>query len=163
MNALLYISGMSRLALVFASPFLLAATTPTVTTWSAAPVVASTRGPGQATIRVRGTIISRWHVYSLSQKPGGPKPLSFSLEPARGFSLGAARGPNPQRSFDPQFGIETETYSGSPEFTLPIRWTALPARTTELRIIVRYQACSDTLCLPPRKEAVTVRLRAPGA
>ena len=160
---------MSRLAIIVASPFLLAVTTPAVTTtptvatWSAVPVVASTRGPGQATIRVRGNIISRWHVYSLTQKPGGPKPLAFSLEPARGFSLGAAKGPKPQRSFDAEFGMETETYSGSPEFTVPIRWTSLPSGTTELRIIVRYMACSDKLCLPPRKEALTVLLRAPGA
>lgn len=154
---------MKRLALLFAVPALMAFTTPVVATWSAAPARATTRGPGQATIRIRGNIISRWHVYSMTQKPGGPKPLSFELEPARGFSIGAVGGPKPQHAFDPEFKMETETYSGSPEFTIPIRWTSLPAGTTELRIIVRYMACSDQLCLPPRKETLSVQLRAPGA
>lgn len=154
---------MKRFVPALLVPVLLAFTTPVVATWSVAPARASTRGPGQATIRIRGNIISRWHVYSLTQKAGGPKPLSFVLEPARGFSLGAVSGPKPQHAFDAEFNMETETYSGSPEFTIPIRWTSLPAGTTELRIIVRYMACSDKLCLPPRKEALAVQLRAPGS
>jgi hypothetical protein len=154
---------MNRFALLLATPFLLALTTPTVVTWSAAPVRATTRGPGQATIRIRGNIINRWHVYALTQKGVGPKPLTFTLEAGPGFSIGPAVGPNPQRAFDAEFKMNTETYSGSPEFTVPIRWTRLPAGTTELRLIVRYMACSDKLCLPPRKEALAVELKSPGA
>lgn len=155
---------MKPLALLIAAPLLLAATTPVVVTWSAAPVRATSRGAGQAVIRVRGNVIDRWHVYSLTQKAGGPKPLTFRLEPASGFSLGPAKGPKPQVAFDAEFKMATETYSGSPEFSVPIRWTRpLPAGITELRLVIRYQACSDKLCLPPRKEALAVQIKSPGA
>lgn len=155
---------MKRLALVFAAPFLLAFTTPVVATWTTAPVRVATRAPSQTVIRVRGSIIPGWHVYSLTQKPGGPKPLSFQLDPINGFVLGAVKGPAPQTAYDAEFQMKTETYSGAPAFDIPIRWTrALPAGITELKIIVRYMACSDKLCLPPRKEALTVQLKPPGA
>ena len=155
---------MKRIALIVAAPFLLAFTTPSVVTWSAPSVSAPSRAPGQAVIRIRGDVVNRWHIYSLTQKPGGPKALSFELDKASGFSLGSVKGPKAQHAFDPEFKMETETYSGSPVFLVPIKWTkALPAGTTELRLIVRYMACSDKLCLPPRKEALTVRLVPPGA
>jgi DsbC/DsbD-like thiol-disulfide interchange protein len=155
---------MKRLLPLAAAPLLLAFTTPVVATWSAGPVRAATRAPSQTLIHVRGSIIPGWHVYSLTQKPGGPKPLSFQLEPAAGFVLGAAKGPRPQTAYDAEFKMRTETYSGAPAFDVPIRWTRpLPAGNTELRIIVRYMACSDKLCLPPRKETLTVQLKAPGA
>ncbi len=155
---------MKRFALILAAPFLLAFTTPTVVTWSAPAVSAPSRAPGQAIIRVKGDIVNKWHVYSLTQKPGGPKALSFELESANGFSIGSVAGPTPQTAFDAEFKMETETYSGSPVFLVPVKWAKpLPAGTTELRLIVRYMACSDKLCLPPRKEALAVRVLPPSA
>src|SRR5438094_5505182 len=102
---------MKKAALSLAIPILLAFTTPTVVTWSAPSVHASTRGTGQATIHVRGDIVNRWHIYSISQKPGGPKPLTFELEAANGFALGAVKAPKPQIAFDAEFKMPTETYS----------------------------------------------------
>ena len=155
---------MKRFALLAVAPFLLAFTTPVVAGWTVAPVRVGTRAPSQAMVRVRGSIIQGWHVYSLTQKPGGPKPLSFELEPASGFVIGTPKGPAPQTAYDAEFQMKTETYSGTPTFDVPLRWTrALPAGTTELRVIVRYMACSDKLCLPPRKESLTVQLIPPGA
>jgi hypothetical protein len=155
---------MKRFALALAAPFLVAFTTPVVATWTTTPVRVATRAPSQTVIRIRGSIIPGWHVYSLTQKPGGPKPLTFQLEPVMGIALGAVKGPQPQTAYDAEFKMKTETYSGSPTFDIPVRWArALPAGITELKIIVRYMACSDKLCLPPRKEVLTVQLRAPGA
>jgi len=115
-------------------------------------------------IRVKGYIVAGWHVYSVSQKPGGPKPLSFELADDTGFSLGPAKGPKPQSGYDAEFRMATETYSGAPAFTIPVRWTRpLNSRSTQLKLVVRYQACSDKLCLPPKKEVLAVELRSPGA
>jgi hypothetical protein len=156
---------MKKTFLLFALPAAVAFTTPTVVTWSAAPARAASVAPGQATIRVRGEIVNRWHVYSLSQKPGGPKPLVFELEGGNGnrFSIGAVKGPVPQKAYDAEFKMATETYSGAPEFLIPVRWaSALPGGTMELRLIIRYMACSDKLCLPPRKEALAIQIKGPG-
>jgi Disulphide bond corrector protein DsbC. len=155
---------MKKAALILALPALVAFSTPTVVSWSATPVRATSRAPGEAMIRVRGNIIDRWHVYSMSQKPGGPKPLVFELEGGNEFSIGPVKGPVPQKAYDAEFKMATETYSGAAEFLIPVRWkSALPAGTTELRLIIRYQACSDKLCLPPRKEALAVEIRGPGS
>ena len=154
---------MKRFSLA-AAPLLLAMTTPVVVTWSSPPVRVTSRAPSQTVIHVRASIIPGWHVYSLTQKPGGPKPLSFQLEPANGFALGSPKGPAPQTAYDAEFQMRTETYSGGPVFDIPVRWTKpLPGGTTELHLVVRYMACSDKLCLPPRKETVTVQLKPPGS
>lgn len=154
---------MKKASLFLALPVLLAFTTPTIVRWSVSPVRATSRGPGQALIRVRGAIVDRWHVYSMSQKPGGPKALAFELEGANGFSLGTVKAPPPQKGYDAEFKMATETYSGSPEFLIPVRWTSpLSDGAAELHLIVRYQACSDRLCLPPLKEALAVEIRGPG-
>lgn len=154
---------MKRFGVIVSVPFLLAFTTPTVVKWSAAPVTIAQRGTRQASIKVRGRIIDRWHVYSLTQKGAGPKPLTFTLEQADGFTLGTAKGPVPQRAYDKEFQMTTETYTGTPEFIVPITWSRpLPRGTSKLRLVVRYMACSDKLCLPPRNETVTVELRSAG-
>lgn len=157
---------MKRLLPALLVPFLLAFATPVVVRWSAVrdTVRVASRAPSSANVVVRAAIIPGWHVYSLTQKAGGPKPLSIALERASGFSAGIVTGPKPQTAYDAQFKLRTETYSGSADFTVPIKWTTpLPAGTTEIRLIIRYMACSAELCLPPRKEALTVEIKPPGA
>ncbi len=156
---------MKRLALLLSLPFLTAATTPTIVKWSASNARITPAKSGAGVIRVRATIVKGWHVYALTQKGLGPKPLAFELDGKQSFALGAPKGPVPQKAYDAEFGTETATYSGSPEFLIPVRALgASRAGKTDLHLVVRYQACSDNLCLPPRKEALTVTVdRAPGA
>ncbi len=156
---------MKRLTLLLCLPFLTAATTPTIVKWSASSARIAPAKNASGVIRVRATIAKGWHVYALTQKGLGPKPLAFELDGKQSFTLGAPKGPPPLKAYDAEFGTETATYSGSPEFLIPVRpLGAARAGKTELRMIIRYQACSDNLCLPPRKEALTVTVdRAPGA
>ncbi|MBA3646919.1 MAG: protein-disulfide reductase DsbD N-terminal domain-containing protein [Gemmatimonadaceae bacterium] len=154
---------MKRLGFFAALPFLLALTTPVVVTWSAPATVVRTRSPGTASVRVRASLIPGWHIYSMTQKPGGPKPLTFALEKAPGFSLGPVSGPKPENKYDAEFRTNTEVYSGEAIFVVPVRWTKpLAPGDTELKVIVRYMACSDKLCLPPRKETLTALIKQSG-
>jgi hypothetical protein len=60
---------------------------------------------------------SGWYIYSLTQKPGGPTPMSVTLEPSPPFTLvGNVIGPQPVVIFDKEFGIDTERYTGAPTF-----------------------------------------------
>jgi hypothetical protein len=157
---------MKKAALLFAIPLLLAFTTPVVVEWTAIPdkVLVASRAPGAAGTTVHGWMVPKWHVYSLAQKAGGPKALSFELEPFDGFSIGEVTGPKPQTAYDAEFKMKTETYSGFADFKVPIRWTKpLRSSTTHLKLVIRYMACSDKLCLPPRKEVLNLELVAPGA
>ena len=111
-------------------------------------------------ITLQADIAKGWHLYSLSQKSGGPIPLRISLIDAADILIrGVIDAPKPERAFDKNFGIETELYSGRPRFTIPV---GVPGRSlTGLRkfqVAARYQVCSETLCLPPRTDKLDVTL-----
>jgi DsbC/DsbD-like thiol-disulfide interchange protein len=106
-----------------------------------------------------------WHIYSLTQKPGGPVPLRIQLGGAADVGVrGAIQAPKPVRKFDQHFGIETELYRGKARFTIPL---GVPggslAGKRDLQVSARYQACSETLCLPARTEKLELTLRIEGA
>jgi len=112
-------------------------------------------------ITVQADIAKGWHIYSLTQRSGGPIPLRIDLIGAADVTVrGVVKAPKPERQFDKNFGIETELYSGSPRFTIPL---GVPGRSVsgirKLQIGARYQVCSDKLCLPPRTDTLGVALR----
>src|ERR1700680_2100155 len=115
-------------------------------------------------ITVQAEIAKSWHIYSLTQKPGGPIPLRLELVgPADVLMRGVIDAPKPDRTFDKNFGIETELYSGSPRFQIPVGVTghSLPG-IRRFQIGARYQVCSDKVCLPPRTDKLDVALRITG-
>jgi DsbC/DsbD-like thiol-disulfide interchange protein len=115
-------------------------------------------------LTLQADIAKGWHIYSLSQKPGGPFPLRIELLGAADVVVrGIIKAPQPDRAFDKNFGIETEVYSGSPQFIVPV---GVPGRALtgnrKFQVAARYQVCSETLCLPPRTDKVDVSLRIVG-
>ena len=112
-------------------------------------------------VELRADIAKGWHIYSLNQKPGGPIPLRLKLSGAADVSIrGLIKAPKPARTFDKNFGIETELYSGNPRFSIPV---AVPANSPpglrKFQIEARYQVCSENLCLPPRTDKLDVALQ----
>lgn len=115
-------------------------------------------------ITLQADIAKGWHIYSLTQKRGGPIPLSIRLIDAGDVVVrGVINAPKPERVFDKNFKFETELYSGSPRFTIPV---GVPGRTLtrtrKIQVGVRYQVCSATLCLPARTDKLGVTLRIMG-
>jgi DsbC/DsbD-like thiol-disulfide interchange protein len=115
-------------------------------------------------ITVQAEIAKGWHIYSLTQKPGGPIPLRLELVgPADVLVRGVIDAPKPDRTFDKNFGIETELYSGSPRFTIPVGVPGhSPPGIRRFQIGAHYQVCSDKVCLPPRTDKLDVALRITG-
>jgi hypothetical protein len=114
-----------------------------------------------ARVTIQADIAKGWHIYSISQKPGGPIPLRIRLAGAADVLVrGAIEAPKPQRLFDKNFGIETELYSGNPKFTLSV---GVPGNSLtgirKFKVEARYQACSETLCLPPKTERLDATLQ----
>jgi thiol:disulfide interchange protein DsbD len=108
-------------------------------------------------LQLQVTVTEGWHVYSLTQDKGGPTPMSVKVEPPYVIA-GEITGPPPVKASDPNFGIETETYSGEQVFKIPLKLaasTSLVPPPIEVRI--RSQACSDRLCLPARTTTLTVK------
>ena len=115
-------------------------------------------------LTLEAEIAKGWHIYSLTQKPGGPVPLRIELVGAADVIVrGIIMAPQPERAFDKNFGIDTELYSGKPRFTIPV---GVPGRAAagvrKFQVAARYQVCSETLCLPPRTDKVDVSLRIAG-
>jgi len=89
-------------------------------------------------------------MYSITQGGGGPIPTRITLGEGP-FKMGAVSGPRPKVKLDSNFGINTESYSGSAAFTIPFTVNAdAPEGAASLNTKVRYQVCNDTVCLPPK-------------
>jgi thiol:disulfide interchange protein DsbD len=122
------------------------------------------RAGQQFELRLAARIEEGWHLYSISQPPGGPIPTRITLPAGQRFSLaGAPVGPQPRQEFDPNFSMETEWYDGSAAFSLPILVAAdTPPGAHRLEVHVRYQTCNDRLCLPPKTEKLFIDVSVAG-
>jgi thiol:disulfide interchange protein len=129
--------------------------------WSAA--VKATRAAAGETfdVAVTAVIEDEWHVYSVTQGPGGPIPTTIAIGAGQPFSrAGAIRGPAPVTAYDPNFDIQTETYDGTIRLVVPVRLARdVPGTSARLRLAVSYQACTNRLCLPPRTQMLDVPIR----
>ena len=127
---------------------------PVSVTLSAPATVAS---GGSGTAKLTASIESGWYMYSITQPAGGPIQTRIALADGP-FKMGVVRGPKPKVKADANFGINTETYSGTAAFTIPFTVaTGTPEGPQTLNASIRYQVCNDTVCLPPK----TVRSSAP--
>jgi hypothetical protein len=109
-------------------------------------------------VKLSAQIAEGWHVYALSQPPGGPIPMRISLPSGSGVELG---GPVDEtevtRHLDPNFNMETFYYLKAASFNLAIKKTGSTPLET-FPIDVRFQACNDRLCLPPYTAHLTAQL-----
>jgi hypothetical protein len=115
--------------------------------------------PGRrATIEVEGNIQDGWHIYGLDQVSGGPTPLRVILDDNEFMqSAGAIKGTEPVKKHDTSFDLETQVYTHSFTLQLPVLVKQHPATGKQaVSLSVRFQACSDRVCLPPRTVHVAV-------
>jgi thiol:disulfide interchange protein DsbD len=99
---------------------------------------------------------SGWHMYSVTTpKPGptgGPTQTTIRLAESPAIVSQHLYFPAPERKFDPNFQIETETYEKSVKFYFKGKLAEnTPPGALELTAQMRYQLCNDKQCLPPKK------------
>lgn len=105
-------------------------------------------------LAVRARIDEHWHLYSLTTPPP-PKPTRITAPEGAAYEIVRVDQPAPLRKMDANFGSETETFDNGVEFTVVAKALRdLPANSPEVLVEVRYQACDDKQCLPPRKKQV---------
>jgi thiol:disulfide interchange protein DsbD len=136
--------------------------------WSVGAPPKEAKAGGQFNLPLSASISGDWHMYSITQGPGGPIRTTINVGGGPFRPGGAVRGPRPKVEMDPNFGINTETYAGSAAFTVPVSVAkdAQPGPASG-EVSVRFQVCNDTTCLPPRTEklsfAVNILAAAPAA
>jgi DsbC/DsbD-like thiol-disulfide interchange protein len=114
--------------------------------------------PGQkVTLNLTAAIDSGWHVYALSQPPDSPAiATQITVPDGQPLALsGDIEEPQAESKMDPTIGKRTAFYEDSASFALPLRVNkkARPGKRN-FELDVRFQACNDRLCLPPRTQKV---------
>lgn len=147
---------LTSILITLAFGFAAFAQNPVSMTMSVSPGTVAAGGKGTA--RINASIGGGWNMYSVTQGGGGPIPTRITSGEGP-FTIGAVSGPKPKVKLDPNFGINTESYSGSAAFNVPFTVNAdAPAGPSTLNIKVRYQVCNDTVCLPPKTVPLTAAL-----
>ncbi len=123
--------------------------------WTLAADPAAVAPGGKVLLKLTAAIDPEWHMYSATSPPGAGQPLVLKAEnPAVDNVI--VYQPNPEKKFDPLANVETERYEGTVVFLLDTQLTKdAPAGPLELTSQIRYSACTDKMCLPPRKVTAT--------
>jgi hypothetical protein len=103
------------------------------------------------TLELTANIEDGWHVYSLTQKPGGPIPLRVSIDDNAVATLaGAPSGSVPETHLDPSFNLQTEFYTNTFAVHVPLSFKPNGGAGQSIPISIRFQACSARECKPPK-------------
>ena len=105
-------------------------------------------------LRLTAEIGPGWHLYSLTTPKGGANPTTIVLDGGRVFQ------PAPVRKYDPNFQVDTETFEGKVVFLIEAVVPAGATGAVELTANMRYQACTEKECLPPRKKTAVATVTA---
>lgn len=127
--------------------------------WSARPPSVEVKPGGTLKVEVTAVIESGWHLYALTQSAAGPPPLGIAVPAAAPFQLNSRgiEAPAPSVSADPNFNTDTHYYENNVTLSLPVvaRRDAKPGKHT-LPIEITFQACSNTICLRPFTQKLSV-------
>ena len=110
-------------------------------------------------IKLEAKILKGWHLYSITQKQGGPIPTLIHIPSDQAFELSSGIDSSaPEIHHDESFDMDVEQHEGQAEFTLPIRLRKDAKSTGQVQIRIRFQTCSGQLCLPPKTVTVIAKL-----
>ena len=111
---------------------------------------------------ITATIEPGWHIYSITQRPGGPLATKIEVKPPPGIGLAGKFQPSvaPEVKKEPAFeNLPIEIHGGTVTWHAPLEVLAGfdPARL-EIRGKVMVQACDANSCLPPQDLAFLAKL-----
>jgi len=119
--------------------------------WTLTPETAKVAPGGSFNAVLEVRLEEPWHMYSMSTPAGGPIITTIRLEDNPSIAGWEIYQPPAKRKFDPNFGIETDTYGGTVRFYIQARLAEdAPPGPLRLTARMRYQLCTETECLPPR-------------
>ena len=116
-----------------------------------------TKAPPGSTVplHLKATFQEGWHLYSLTTPAGGPIPTTAALAENPAVKGSKLYQPPPNRQLDKNFNLDTETFEKEVDLPLTAELAPDAKGSVELTANVRYQACNDRQCLPPRKKTAS--------
>jgi thiol:disulfide interchange protein len=123
--------------------------------WTLTSKVAKAPAGATVPLHLKATFQEGWHLYSLTTPAGGPIATTAELAENPAVKGSKLYEPPPMRQFDKNFNLDTETFEK--EVDLPLTAELAPGAKGAIELIanVRYQACNDRQCLPPRKKTAS--------
>jgi thiol:disulfide interchange protein DsbD len=116
-----------------------------------------------ARLSVTATMQPGWHIYSLTQPPGGPRATAIKLEPSSAYRLAGAFQPNvpPEKKQEPVFdNLMVESHHGSITWEAPLEIApGVDPATLKITGAVNAQPCDVKSCLPPQDFAFVATLK----
>jgi thiol:disulfide interchange protein DsbD len=110
-------------------------------------------------LRLHAQIADRYHLYSFTTPGGGPIKTTAWLQSSTDIKGFRVYQPKPDRRQDPNLNVPVETFKSGTDFLLP---TVLANNATAgdkvVTVSIRYQACSDQICLPPATKNATTSI-----
>jgi thiol:disulfide interchange protein DsbD len=113
-------------------------------------------------LTITATIKQGWHLYALpwATTDEGPIPTTLTFDLPSGLRLqGSLQQSQPKSAHDPNFDMQVQWFAETARFTQKFRVDdnhALGAASVAAS--VKYQACTDEVCLPPRTEKLVAQI-----
>ena len=126
-------------------------------TWSAQIKPGTVKSGGTAKIILTAKIKAPWHMYSLTQPAGGPVATTIKLAPGSPLlPTGTPTQPRFKTEHDKGFNMDIQIFEGSAAFSVPVKLKSGVSGRQTAKVLVRYQLCNQSVCLPPKKEEIPV-------
>jgi len=113
----------------------------------------TSRQPAQLSITAQ--IEPTWHIYSITQPPGGPVPTEIRLRSSKAFQQNGDVHvePLPDRKSEPAFdNLVVETHHDRVTWHVPIAIApGVDLETLTIEGLLRVQPCNPDNCLPPKE------------
>lgn len=95
------------------------------------------------------TIADGWHIFSTDVPPGGPTPTTLNIEQIEGAkTVGTLVGKgNQKEEYSDDFGMTLRFYEHAATFHQRFK---LIGNSYHIKGYLRYAACNDQMCMPPR-------------
>src|ERR1700688_1830591 len=123
--------------------------------WTLSSDFAKAPAGSSVPLHLKATFQEGWHLYSLTTPKGGPIPTTAELAESPAVKSWKLYQPPPIRQFDKNFNLDTETFEKEVDLPLVVSLTPDAKGSIELTAQVRYQACNDRQCLPPRRKTAS--------
>lgn len=114
-------------------------------------------GQDDAVLFIKATIDQGWHIYSTSQKDGGPVKTSFVFNMSREYELESSiLEPAPMVKFEKSFEMNICYFESSVIFQQRIK---LKAAQAVVNGNLKFMVCNDHQCLPPEEVSFSIPVK----
>lgn len=103
-----------------------------------------------------------FHAFSNKPEVPGIKPTNVELEPSDQFKIEKIEYPKPEPVYSDIFQRKLGLYHGKVAIPIHIRLKNTASDPVLIQGVLKYQACSDKVCYPPKSQPFSAALKITG-